>query len=72
MELGEGATYLEESKILRTLHATLLHTNKNGFVLLFCVCKRSEKEFSTLRGFGHDFWHEKEEESPLSWGVCKT
>ena len=71
MKLGEGVAPLEESKILRTLHPTLLHANRKGPISHFCVCRRSEKEFSILRGFGYGSWHEKEVESPLLLGVCK-
>ena len=64
------ATYLEESKILRTLHPTLLHANKKGSISHFCACKRSEKEFSMLRGFGGMVLGVKKMRRVLSLGVC--
>ena len=52
MKLGEGATSLGRVQDLLDSSPNLLHANKKGSISHFCACKRSEKEFSMLRGLG--------------------
>ena len=72
MELGEGAIPLGRVQDLLDSSPNLLHAYKEGFVSLFCACKRSEIRDFTMRSLWEWVHSVKREGEPFLLGCAQN